>query len=486
MPGGTRTIVKAYQELADRWIGGSGEAVRDTDPADGAHVLAKLKLFTKQDAEAAVEAALSRFDEWSSMPPPKRGAILLKGGETMESMAEEFSELMTYEEGKTLAESRAEVSRSCALFKFYGAMAYKYGGATLPSAEPNTRIMTVKEPVGVVAAITPWNFPFSIPAWKVAPALAAGNTVVLKPATKTPLMAAKMADALEGAGLPKGVLNLVVGRGSEVGDTIVSHEGVGALSLTGSTSVGTQVGKRVASKDRMTRVQLELGGKNALFVDSEADLPLAADLAVRGAFGLTGQSCTATSRLIVHAKAEQDFKARLLERVKTWKVGPGDRPGVNMGPVVDRDQYEKDLGYIRSGSEEGGKMLHGGKGGSQGLFLEPTVFDGVSPGMKIFDEEIFGPVLSITSTDSIEGAIELVNSVEYGHTAGIVSKDFRNINQFADRVQAGVIKVNKPTVGLELQAPFGGFKSSGTGDWKELGEEALGFYTREKTVYLGY
>lgn len=460
--------------------------MEDLDPADRHHVLATFKLFTKQDAEAAVESAHSKFGEWSSIPPPRRGAILMKGGEVMESMVEELSVLMTFEEGKTLPESRAEVSRSCALFKFYGAMAYKYGGVTLPSSDPRTRIMTVREPIGVVAAITPWNFPSSIPAWKLAPALAAGDTVVLKPATKTPLMAARMVELLESAGMPSGVLNLVVGRGSEVGDTIVTHKDVVAVSLTGSTSVGAEVGKKLTSKDTMTRVQLELGGKNALFVDSEADLALAADLAVRGAFGLTGQSCTATSRLIVHRRTEGDFKARLLERLKAWKVGPGNQPGVNMGPVVDQDQYQKDLEYIRVGSEEGGKLLHGGEGKLEGLFLGPTVFDGVSPGMKVFDEEIFGPVLSVTSVDSVDRAVELVNAVEFGHTAGIVSRDFHNINQFVDEVQVGVVKVNKPTVGLELQAPFGGFKKSGASTWKELGEEALEFYTREKTVYLGY
>lgn len=482
----TMTGMKDYQDLADSRIKGRGETVEDLDPADGSHILARYRLFTKEDAEESVETALAKLDEWSATPSPKRGAILLKGGEVMESMAEELSELMTFEEGKTLPESRAEVSRSCALFKFYGAMAFKYGGVTLPSSDPRTRVMTIREPVGVVAAITPWNFPSSIPAWKIAPALAAGDTLVFKPATKTPLVAAKMLDALEKAGLPGGVLNMVVGRGGEVGDTLVTHKGVMAVSLTGSTSVGAGVARKLGSKDTMTRVQLELGGKNALVVDSEADLALAADLAVRGAFGLTGQSCTATSRLIVLRKVEADLKARLVERLKAWKVGPGSQPGVNMGPVVDREQYQKDLEYVRAGKEEGGMLLLGGEGRSQGLFLGPTVFDGVSPGMKIFDEEVFGPVLSITSVDSFEGAIELVNSVEYGHTAGIVSRDLGHVNQFIDRVQAGVIKVNKPTVGLELQAPFGGFKRSGAGTWKELGEGALEFYTREKTVYLGY
>ncbi|MDG6917171.1 MAG: aldehyde dehydrogenase family protein [Nitrososphaerota archaeon] len=478
--------MRDYQELATKYIDGDGEQFEDVNPADGSHVLAKFRLFTRADAEAAVESAASNLERWSSTPAPKRGAILLKTGEAMESMIDEISELMTLEEGKTLADSRAEVSRSCALFKFYGAMAHKYGGITLPSADPRTRIMTVREPLGVVAAITPWNFPSSIPAWKIAPALAAGDSVVFKPATKTPLVAAKMAETLDAAGLPDGVLNLVVGRGGEVGDTIVKHEDVVAVSLTGSTGVGVQVGQRVASKGVMTRVQLELGGKNALYVDAGADLALGADLAVRGAFGLTGQSCTATSRLIVHRDVEDGLKTRLIERLKTWKVGPGLQPGVSMGPVVDQNQYQKDVEYIRAGKDEGGKLLHGGGEGSQGLFLEPTVFADVSPGMTIFDEEIFGPVLSLTTAESLENAIELVNSVEYGHTAGIVSRDYNHINSFIDSVEAGVIKVNKPTVGLELQAPFGGFKKSGAGTWKELGEEALEFYSRGKTIYLGY
>ncbi|MDG6964645.1 MAG: aldehyde dehydrogenase family protein [Nitrososphaerota archaeon] len=478
--------MKSYQQLADRWVKGNGDHLDDLDPADPGHVLAKLRLSTREDARAAVEEARGKSAEWGATPSPKRGAILLKAGELMESVAEDISELLTYEEGKTLPESRAEVARSCALFKFYGAMAYKLGGVTLPSSDPNTRLFTVRIPLGVVAIITPWNFPASIPAWKLAPALAAGNAAVFKPATKTPLTGAKILEVLEKAGLPPGVLSLVVGRGGEVGDEIVSHKDVRAVSLTGSTAVGAHVGKVLGSKDDFTRIQLELGGKNALVVDEGADLALAADLAVRGAFGLTGQSCTATSRLIVLEKAAGGLKEKLVERLKSWKLGPGTQAGVNMGPVVDPDQYRKDLDYIESGKGEGGKLIHGGRAAPPGLLIEPTVFDGVSPGMRIFDEEVFGPVLSLTEAESFDRALELVNSVDYGHTAGIVSNDNRRVNRFIDGVQAGVIKVNKPTVGLELQAPFGGFKKSGAGTWKEMGEEALEFYSAEKTVYLGY
>lgn len=478
--------MKSYQELADKWIKGNGEEYLDVNPADKDHVLARIRLFTKDDVKEAINKALSKFEEWSRTPSPKRGAILLKAGELMEQEAQEFALLMTLEEGKTLKDSMFEVMRSYNLLKFYGALAFKLGGKTLPSADPNTRIFTVKEPLGVVALITPWNFPLSIPVWKLAPALAAGNTVILKPATKTPLMVAKLVEVLSKAGLPEGVVNLVVGKGSEVGDTIVTDENIAAVSFTGSTETGQRIYRLVGSKKRMTRIQLELGGKNALYIDKSADLNLAAELAVRGAFGLTGQSCTATSRVIVHKEVYNQFRQKLLERVKKWRVGPGTED-VDMGPVVDEAQFKKDLQYIEYGKSEGAKLIYGGNVLSgKGYFLEPTIFDGVSQEMRIFREEIFGPILSMTEAENLDEAIRLVNAVDYGHTAGIVATDIKAINEFINRVEAGVIKVNKPTVGLELQAPFGGFKNSGATTWKEMGEEALEFYTREKTVYEGW
>ncbi|MEM0305205.1 MAG: aldehyde dehydrogenase family protein [Saccharolobus sp.] len=478
--------MKSYQELADKWIRGSGEEYVDINPADKDHILAKIRLFTKDDTKEAINKALSKFDEWSKLPAPKRGSILLKAGELMEQEAQEFALLMTLEEGKTLKDSMFEVMRSYNLLKFYGALAFKISGKTLPSSDPNTRIFTIKEPLGVVALITPWNFPLSIPVWKLAPALAAGNTAIIKPATKTPLIVAKLLDVLTRAGLPEGVVGLVVGKGSEVGDTIVSNDNIAAVSFTGSTEVGQRIYRLVGSKRRMTRIQLELGGKNALYVDKSADLSLAAELAVRGGFSLTGQSCTATSRLIVHKEVYSQFKQKLLERVKRWKVGPGT-DDVDMGPVVDESQYKKDLGYIEYGKNAGAKLIYGGNPlGGKGYFLEPTIFENVMPEMRLFKEEIFGPILSITEAKDLDEAIRLVNSVDYGHTAGIVANDIKAINEFINRVEAGVIKVNKPTIGLELQAPFGGFKSSGATTWKEMGEEALEFYTREKTVYEGW
>jgi len=476
--------MRSYQDLADKWIKGNGEEYLDINPADKTHVLAKIRTYNKDDVKAAIEKAKTKFEEWARTPAPKRGTILYKAGELLEQEAEEVALLMTLEEGKTLKDSRFEVNRN--YLKFYGALAFKIAGKSLQSADPNTRIYTVKEPLGVVAAITPWNFPLSTPLWKISPALAAGNTVIFKPASKTPLVAAKIVDILHRAGLPDGVLNLVVGKGSEIGDFIVTHEDIAAVSFTGSSEVGQRVYKLVGSKNRMTRIQLELGGKNAFYVDKSADLNLAVELATRGAFGLTGQSCTATSRLIVHKDVYDEFKRKFLERVKKWRVGPGTED-VDMGPAVDEGQFKKDLEYVEYGKKEGAKLIYGGNPiNDKGYFLQPTIFEGVMPDMRIFREEIFGPILGITEANDLNEAINLVNAVEYGHTAGIAATDIRAINEFVNRVDAGVIKVNKPTVGLELQAPFGTFKKSGANTWKEMGEEGLDFYTREKTVYEGW
>lgn len=477
-----------YTKLAEKYIVGSGETIVDINPATG-KPLAKIRTMTVDDAKAAIEKAAEAFKTWSKLSPIERGRILYKAGEIAEQEKYALARLMTEEEGKTLKDSLAEVTRSYELLKFYGMLAFKLGGITLPSADKNTRIFTVREPLGVVGLITPWNFPLSIPVWKSAPALAAGNTVVLKPASKTPLMVAAYADILKRAGLPDGVLNLVVGSGSKVGDVIVKSDNISAISFTGSLAVGKGIYKAVQSKERFTRIQLELGGKNAFYIDESADLQLAVNLVIRSAFGLTGQACTATSRLIVHKNVYEKVKNGLLEALKKWRVGNGLEDGVDMGPVVDEGQLKTDLYYIELGKEEGAKLLTGGQTmphlGSN-LFLAPTVFEFVTPDMRIFKEEIFGPVLGITVAENLDHAIELVNAVQYGHTAGIAARDISVINKFVTEVEAGVIKVNKPTIGLELQAPFGTFKSSGANTWKEMGEEALEFYTKEKTIYEGW
>nr|KJR74160.1 MAG: aldehyde dehydrogenase [Thermoproteus sp. AZ2] len=476
-----------YQNLVEKYTKcTNAELFADINPGDLDHVLAKVPYYSIECADAALERAVQAFDKWSKTSPVKRGQILLKAGEIIEAEVEDFALLLTLEEGKTLNDSRAEVYRAAGLFKFYGALAFKLGGKTLPSADEDTRIYTVKEPLGAVLAITPWNFPISIPAWKIAPALAAGNTVVLKPAEKTPLIALKLLDALRRAGLPEGALEVVPGRGNVVGEHLVRSESIMAVSFTGSTEVGRHIYKTLGEKKTMNRIQLELGGKNAIYVDKTADIGKAIEIVTRSAFGLTGQSCTATSRLIVHADIYDQFMKAFIDRVKSWTVGPGWTP-VDMGPVVDKEQYDKDLYYIELGKKEGAKLVYGGNplNIGKGYYLEPTIFEGVTKDMRIFQEEIFGPVLAVTKAADLDEAIELTNAVEYGHTAGIITRDLRAAREFSARVVAGVIKINKPTIGLELQAPFGGFKASGATTWKEMGEEALEFYTKEKTIYEG-
>jgi aldehyde dehydrogenase (NAD+) len=477
-----------YARLSKKYIEGSGEVGNDINPANG-KPLAKVRNMTAEDATETIEKAVIAYSRWSSMTPPARGRILYRAGEIAEREKEFLATLMTEEEGKTYNDSLSEVTRSIELLKFYGMLSFKYGGIVLPSSDQNTRIFTVRVPMGTVGLISPWNFPLSIPVWKAAPALAMGNTAVMKPATKTPILAAAFLDTLVRAGLPENVMSLVVGPGSKVGDAIIRSEDISAISFTGSVSVGNGVYKGVGEKNRFTRVQLELGGKNAVYVDESADLSLAVNFTLRGAFGLTGQSCTATSRLIVHKNVYNRVRDGLLSAVKTWIVGNGLEKETNMGPVVDEQQLKTDLDYIQSGKEEGAKLIAGGsliKNKGSKLFLQPTIFDSVASDMKIFKEEIFGPVLSITVADNLDQAINLVNSVDYGHTSAIFATNSTAINRFIYEVRTGVIKVNKPTVGLELQAPFGTLKSSGANTWKEMGESALEFYSTEKAVYEGW
>lgn len=474
------------QKIAEKYVKGTGKSLEDINPSSG-NVLAVLKTSTVEEVKNNIDEAVGKFREWSQFSAVKRGLILNKAGETMEKEAEEYSRLMTLEEGKPLKDSRLEVIRSYNTLKFYGSIAMKYGGETLPSANDRTSILTTREPLGTVALISPWNFPLSIPVWKMAPALAAGNTVVIKPASNTPLLVAKLMETLEKAGLPEGVVKLVVGSGKTVGDALVKDSRIKAVSFTGSVPVGKNVYHVVGNKDHMTRVQLELGGKNAMFVDKYAELGPAVTNAIAGGFGLTGQSCTATSRLLVHKAVYNEFLDKLKNAVGNWKTGDGMGEGVDMGPVVDNAQLETDLGYVKSGISEGAKMIVGEETPKKnGLFLTPVIFEGVTSDMKIFKEEVFGPVLAVTQVENLDEAIDLVNSVQYGHTAGIMTTNLSNAMEFMKRVDAGVIKINKPTVGLELQAPFGAFKDSGANTWKEMGEEAMEFYSKEKTTYLGW
>jgi 2,5-dioxopentanoate dehydrogenase len=479
--------------IGGKWVPSEGgETFKVRSPADPAQSLGEFQLSTRDDARKAVDSARLSSAGWASTPAPQRGKVLYRAAEIIESKVDEFARALTMEEGKTLAESVGEVRRAVDLFRFYGGQGSRLDGRTYPSSFPKTFLYSVREPVGVVALMTPWNFPIAIPSWKIAPALVSGNSVVFKPASLTPGIATRLVSALEQAGLPAGVLNLVTGPGATVGEELTLNRDIDAISFTGSYEVGDGIQRARASSGKMARIQLEMGGKNPTIVMPDARLEDAVDVVARSAFGLTGQACTATSRAIVHRDVKKRFSEMLVERARSMRVGNGLDQGIEMGPAVSESELEKDLRYVEVGQGEGAKLIAGGGRASSsnqpsgGYFIEPTVFDDVFPDMKIAKEEIFGPVLSLFEAKNIDEAVELANNSEFGLTACICTSNLSSAMEFAGRVHAGVVKINRPTIGLELQVPFGGIKKSSSDSFKEQGEEGIDFYTRIKTVYVGY
>jgi acyl-CoA reductase-like NAD-dependent aldehyde dehydrogenase len=460
-----------------------------TDPADTHSTVATYAEATEADARAAVEAAVAAAPAWAAVTPVARGRMLSAASQKLEARKTELAKLLTLEEGKTLAEAAGEVQRAADIFRFFGGLSYTLGGQTIPHDLPGNMIFTRREPVGVVGLITPWNFPIAIPAWKLAPALVCGNTVVLKPSPVAPAMAFELARALAEAGLPPGVLNVVTGLSPAVGQAVAGHPAVSAVSFTGSYAVGSQVYQQIAP--RLARAQMEMGGKNATIVLADADLDLAATLIVRAGFGLTGQACTATSRVIVDKFVAAALVEKLVAKAKALKVGPGSEPGVEMGPVVNKSQLEKIAGHVDRACGQGVVIHTGGQrltGGvfDRGLFYAPTVMTGVGTEHAIFRDEVFGPVVAVTEADGFDHAIQLANAVDVGLSASLVTREFKNAMVYAERIQAGVVKVNQISTGLALQAPFGGVKQSSTDSFKEQGASAVDFYSRIKTVYLDY
>ncbi|MBI4326674.1 MAG: aldehyde dehydrogenase family protein, partial [Chloroflexi bacterium] len=374
-------------------------------------------------------------------------------------------------------------------FRFFGGLSYTLGGQTLPHDLPHNLLYTVRQPLGVVALITPWNFPIAIPAWKTAPALVSGNCVVIKPASPAPSMTFELARALQEAGLPKGALNVLTGEGRIVGAELAANPTVAALSFTGSHAIGRQIYLQLAQ--RMARAQMEMGGKNPTLVLADADLDLAASLVAKAGFGLTGQACTATSRVIVERSVLGPFTEKLLARARALKVGPGLTPGVEMGPAVNPQQLAGNLEYIDIALAEGANLLWGGQRLTEGdlahgLFMQPAVLGNVTPDMRIAREEVFGPVVAVLAVENFEEALDVANSVEVGLSASVVTRDLKKAMLYTERIEAGVVKVNQISTGLALQAPFGGVKKSSTDSFKEQGAGAIDFYTRIKTVYLDY
>jgi aldehyde dehydrogenase (NAD+) len=472
--------------IGGEWVSSaSGERTESRNPANLDEVLWTFPQAGPEDARRAVQAARDALPAWSRTPPPARGAILDQASRILEARQEQIARTLTREEGKTLAEARGEVTRARDIFRYYAGEGWRAGGEVYPSNTEGELLYSRREPLGVVSVITPWNFPIAIPAWKIAPALAYGNSVVFKPAQHGEGTALALVEALVEAGLPPGALNFITGPGEPLSEEIVGSPLLDGLSFTGSYEVGTQIYQRAIRN--MTRVQLEMGGKNPMVVLDDAGLELAVDLAVKGGFGLTGQACTATSRVIVEQGIAGRFVEALKEAAKSLKVGSGLEGGVQMGPAVSRQQLQTDLKYIEIGQAEGAKLVvGGGPGGPEGYFIQPTVFDEVQPEMRIAQEEIFGPVIGVLRARDLEDAIEKANAIGFGLSAGIVTNDLRRAFTFANRVDAGVVKINEPTTGLALQAPFGGFKHSSANTFKEQGPAAIEFYTRTKTVYVGH
>lgn len=482
---------RQYQNfIAGEWVPAkSGNTYTNINPADTREKVAEYAHSGTEEAQAAIEAARKAFPGWSGMTAVARGRVLSKTSQILESRKAELSELLTREEGKTLAESQGEVQRAIDIFRFFGGLSYTLGGQTIPHDLPGNLLYTTRLPLGVVGLITPWNFPIAIPAWKMAPALVSGNAVVIKPASQAPAMTLELAKALHEAGLPKGVLNVVTGDGRAVGGELAKNPHVVALSFTGSYSVGHQIYGQLAA--RMARAQMEMGGKNPTIVLADADLDLAATLVAKAGFGLTGQACTATSRAIVEKSVVAAFTEKLVARAKAIKVGNGLAAGVDMGPAVNQQEFDGNFEHINHALKEGAKLAFGGQRLSEGelqhgFFMQPTVMTDVTPSMRIAREEVFGPVVAVMSVENFDEAMQLANSLDVGLSASIVTRDIKKAMHYAEKIEAGVVKVNQISTGLALQAPFGGVKKSSTDSFKEQGAGAIDFYSKVKTVYLDY
>jgi methylmalonic acid semialdehyde dehydrogenase len=482
--------MKNYRNFINgRWEeSASQRTVENINPANTDDVLGVARQATREEAGRAVEAASLAFRGWRATPAPQRGRIVARAARLMEDAKEELAALLTREEGKTISESRGELQRSINVAEFCAGEARRLNGETIQSELPLNFAYTIKQPLGVVACVTPWNFPVAIPVWKIAPALVAGNTVVFKPASLTPATAVRIVEIFEEAGVPEGVLNLVIGSGSEAGDEIINHRAVRAVSFTGSNDVGIRLYEQVSR--RGAKVQCEMGGKNPVVILEDADMDLAVESTAQGAFGSSGQRCTATSRAVVVEEVADEFVDRIVARARSMRLGPGSDPATEMGPSVDENQFKTVLSYIDIGREDGAELLCGGaradgRGLDKGYFVRPAVFDRVTPDMRIAREEIFGPVLSVLRVKDFDDALRVANDCDYGLSSSIFTSDAARIFRFVDEIETGMTHINSPTTGGEAHIPFGGIKATGIGD-REQGSTALDFYTDLKVVYVDY
>lgn len=464
----------------------SGRLFANLNPADNADLVGRFQASTAAEAQAAVDAASAAFAAWKKTPISKRAAILNRAADQLEVRADQIAREMTREMGKSLGLARDEVLRSAQTLRFYAVEGQSLTGEVFPNDDADMTVYTLREPLGVVSVITPWNFPISIPARKIAPALITGNTVVFKPSSDAPLSGYRLAEALVTAGLPKGVLNFITGKAGEIGPAITEPPVIRAISFTGSTAAGEHICRSVGFT---TRTQMELGGKNPLIVMDDADLDQAVDLAVKGGFSLAGQACTGTSRVLVMKQVRAEFTARLLARVKAMKIGSGLAGGMDMGPLATAKQLETVLRHVAIGKLEATHLCGGdrlsGPGYDGGYYMSPAVFTDVTQEMTIAREEIFGPVIAIIEVDSYADAVATANATEYGLSAAIVTRNPRVMHDFANDIQSGTVKINRTTTGNLINAPFGGLKRSSTSTFRESGRTGLEFYTQIKTVYRG-
>ena len=474
--------------IGGQWLpAADGKTILNLNPADHSDVVGAFPSSHADDVAQAVAAAKKAFATWRLVPAPKRAEILVRAGLLLQQRKEQYAKDMTREMGKVLAETRGDVQEAIDEALYVAGEGRRLFGQTTPSELQNKFCMSVRMPVGVVGLITPWNFPMAIPSWKLFPALVSGNTCVIKPATDTPLSTYNLVQALVDAGLPPGVVNIVSGSGSTVGGALIEHPDVRAISFTGSSAVGSLVAQHAAATFKP--VSLEMGGKNAQIVLDDANLELALDGALWGAFGTTGQRCTATSRILLQKGIAGKFTEALVARAKKLKVGNGLDESVEVGPQVNISQIETSEKYVAIALAEGAKLLCGGHRLTEGIyahgtFFEPTVLGGITPTMRIAREEVFGPVVSLIEFDTFEQAIEIANSVDYGLSASIYTKDVNRAFTAMRDLESGITYINAPTIGAEVHLPFGGVKHTGNGHRE--GNGAIDFFTTWKAVYVDY
>ncbi len=480
-------MATAVKDLHPNLIAGewrpSGEAAENRNPSNLADVVGLYARATAKDAAEAIEAAAAAFPAWSTGSIQARSDLLDKVGTEIIARKDELGRLLSREEGKTLPEGIGEATRAGQIFKFFAGEVVRIQGEKIASIRPGIDVEITREPVGVIGLITPWNFPIAIPAWKIAPALAYGNTVVFKPADLVPGSAWAIADIIQRAGAPKGVFNLVMGRGSVVGEVILKSPKVAAISFTGSVETGKLVAQ--AAVERMAKVQLEMGGKNPLVVLDDAELEVAVNCAVQGAFYSTGQRCTASSRLIVTEKIHDRFVDAVAAKIKALKVDDAVKPGTDIGPVVDAKQLKQDMDYVAAAQKEGGRLVAGGERlnrETEGFYLAPALISETSNAMRINREEVFGPVASVIRVKSYEEALATANDTPFGLSSGICTTSLKHASHYKRHAQAGMVMVNLPTAGVDYHVPFGGRKGSSYGP-REQGRYAAEFYTTVKTAY---